>query len=88
MCGSERVAKAMIPCKHVAELLLSDQLSNRGWWTRVQVRLHLAMCGFCSRLERQVKQLGIAARKSAEGDETGKGLEERVLRRLTGEEKI
>src|ERR1035441_4573267 len=43
----------MISCKNVAKLLMSDELQAQTWWKRMEVRLHLAMCKFCSRLARQ-----------------------------------
>jgi len=79
------MAKVMIPCKRVADLLLSDELSSQSWWTRVEVRLHLAMCRFCTRLERQIEQLGVAARQDDLDDQARKELEGRVIRRLTDE---
>jgi len=52
----------MISCKSVAKLLTSDQLQAQSWWKRTEVRVHLAMCKFCSRLSRQIEQLRSAAR--------------------------
>ncbi len=73
----------MISCKNVARLLASDQLQSEDWWIRLEVRLHLAMCGLCSRLARQLKQLRAGARNIREQNETDEGLEKRVLERLT-----
>jgi hypothetical protein len=75
----------MISCKSVARLLLSDQLSAQSWWRRMEVRLHLAMCRFCSRLARQLEQLHSGARKAYEQGEPAPGLEERLIRRLSGQ---
>jgi hypothetical protein len=74
----------MISCKNVAKLLMSDQLQAQSWWKRVEVRLHLAMCDLCSRLARQVEQLRSAARQMSDQDQADQGLEDRLLRRLTG----
>jgi len=74
----------MISCKNVAKLLMSDQLQAQSWWTRMEVRLHLAMCGLCSRLARQVEQLRSAARRMSDQDEADLGLEDRLIRRLSG----
>ena len=74
----------MISCKNVAKLLMSDQLQAQSWWKRGEVRLHLAMCGLCSRLARQVEQLRSAARRMGEQDEPDPGLEDRLIRRLSG----
>lgn len=74
----------MISCKNVAKLLMSDQLQAQNWWKRMEVRLHLAMCGLCSRLARQVEQLRSAARRMNDRDEADLGLEDRLIRRLSG----
>ncbi len=74
----------MISCKHVAALLMSDKLQAQTWWRRMEVRLHLAMCRLCSRLARQVEQMRSAARRASDQDEADPGLEERLIRRLSG----
>lgn len=74
----------MISCKNVAKLLMSDQLQAQSWWKRMEVRLHLAMCDLCSRLARQVEQLRSAARRMSDQDEADPGLEDRLIRRLSG----
>ena len=74
----------MISCKNVAKLLMSDELQAQSWWKRMEVRLHLAMCDFCSRLDRQLEQLRRAARQMSDQDEAGPGLEDRLIRRLSG----
>jgi hypothetical protein len=71
-------------------LLTSDQLRETGFWTKLQVRVHLWMCRYCARLARQVEQLRAAASKlaAAIGREktgiAGDDLESRLLRRLSG----
>ncbi len=74
----------MISCKSVANLLLSDELQTQRWWKRMEVRLHLAMCKFCSRLARQLEQLHASARLMRDQDNADPELEERLLRRLSG----
>jgi hypothetical protein len=73
----------MISCKNTAKLLTSDQLGSQSWWKRMEVRLHLAMCDFCSRLARQLAQLASGARHLREENEGDAGLEERLIRRLS-----
>jgi hypothetical protein len=73
----------MISCKNVATLLMSDQLQSQSWWKRMEVRLHLAMCRFCSRLARQIEQLRSATRRTTEQGEDA-GFEDRLIRRLSG----
>jgi hypothetical protein len=75
----------MISCKNVATLLMSDQLQSQSWWRRMEVRLHLAMCRFCSRLARQIEQLRSATRHTTEQEEADAGFEERLIRRLSGQ---
>jgi len=75
----------MISCKNVAKLLMSDQLQAQSWWRRMEVRLHLAMCRFCSRLARQIEQLRSATRRMSEQEEADSGLEDRLIRRLSGQ---
>ena len=84
MSRSEGLDQTMISCKNVARLLLSDQLRTQSWWKRAEVRLHLAMCRFCTRLARQVEQLRSAARQMSDRDEADSGVEERLIRRLSG----
>jgi hypothetical protein len=74
----------MISCKNVATLLMSDQLQSQSWWKRMEVRLHLAMCRFCSRLARQMEQLRLAARGVRQRDKAAPNFEDRLVRRLSG----
>ncbi len=80
----------MIRCRDVAELLTSDRLRETGFWTKLQVRMHLWICRHCARLARQVGQLRAAASKlaAAIGREktgaAGDDLEARLLRKLSG----
>jgi hypothetical protein len=74
----------MISCKNVAKLLMSDELQAQSWWKRMEVRMHLAMCKFCSRLARQLEQLHSRVRQMSDRDEADPALEERLIRRLSG----
>ncbi len=78
----------MIPCKTVATLLSSDQLSTQSFWTRLRVQFHLRMCKYCSRLARQLEQLRSAARRladAADQESAGRDLESRILRKISGD---
>jgi len=75
----------MISCNNVANLLMSDELPAQNWWKRMEVRMHLAMCKFCSRLARQLEQLRSGARTLCDQNETDEGLEDRLIRRLSGQ---
>ncbi len=72
----------MISCRNVARLLTSDELAAQSRWKRMEVRLHLAMCKFCSRLARQLELMRIAARRLPDSTKEDKDLEERLARRL------
>lgn len=74
----------MISCKNVAKLLMSDQLQAQSWWKRMEVRLHLAMCRFCSRLARQMEQLRSVARGVGQQKQADPDFEDRLIRRLSG----
>jgi hypothetical protein len=74
----------MISCENVAKLLMSDELQAQTWWKRVEVRLHLAMCKFCSRLARQLEHLRSGVQQMSDQDEADPGLEDRLIRRLSG----
>jgi hypothetical protein len=75
----------MISCKNVSKLLTSDQLQSQSWWKRMEVRLHLAMCDVCSRLASQLERLHSGARQMREQNEADRGLEDRLIRRLSGQ---
>jgi hypothetical protein len=74
----------MITCRNVAKLLTSDELAALKWWRRAEVRLHLLMCKYCSRLARQLQQLRAAARRVPDVSEGDPGLEDRIINRLSG----
>lgn len=79
----------MIRCKQVARLLTSDQLTGQIWMKRVEVKLHLWMCKYCSRLAKQIHQLRVAVQRvfgkpmEALGSQAGENLEKRVLSKLS-----
>lgn len=73
----------MISCREIAAATMSDQLETLSWWKRMEVRMHLAMCGFCSRLVRQIGMLRRGVRQLSEREDADPGFEDRVIRRLT-----
>jgi hypothetical protein len=73
----------MISCKNAAKLLMSDELQVQNWWKRMEVRAHLVMCKFCSRLVRQLEQLRSGVRQMSDQDEADPDLEDRLIRRLS-----
>jgi hypothetical protein len=72
----------MISCKDVSALLLSDRLESQKWSKRWEVRLHLAMCRYCSRFARQLRQLSAAARGTRLDLHADPDFEERLVERL------
>lgn len=55
----------MLTCKEVSTLYASDAVHEAPWPRRVAVRLHLLMCRHCSRYVRELRAIGVAARRSA-----------------------
>jgi len=52
----------MLSCKEVSHLVSESLDRKLPMWQRIQVRLHLLMCRFCSRFRKQVLFLKDAAR--------------------------
>lgn len=75
----------MISCRNVSKLLTSDDLAAQSFWKRAEVRLHLMMCKYCSRLARQLTQMGAAVRRHRDlPRDEDPGLEERLISKLSG----
>ncbi|MBN8731622.1 MAG: hypothetical protein J0L64_13845 [Acidobacteria bacterium] len=51
----------MMTCKQAAALLHSGEAQTLGLWRRLHLQFHLAMCGPCARLRRQLEQMRHAA---------------------------
>lgn len=73
----------MISCKAVARLLDSDALQSQSWRTRLQIRVHLWMCRYCARLERQIAAIQRAARATAAEEPPPLEFEEKLIDRLS-----
>jgi hypothetical protein len=66
----------MLSCKEVSHLVSESLDRKLPLWQRIQVRLHLLMCRFCSRFRKQTLFLRDAARHylmAVEETETGPG---------------
>lgn len=77
----------MMSCKEVTKLITSDQYLYESWARRLQIRFHLLMCRYCSRLARQISLLKSGSRQLRTRMETLdadvlENLESRVLKRL------
>ena len=72
----------MITCKNAARLLTSGEFHALGWWKRTELRMHLLFCKHCSRLARQLEQMGAAASRTSP-DAADPELEDRIVRRLS-----
>ena len=53
----------VISCKEASRLVSQQQDANMSPWQRLVLRLHLAVCDGCERLERQLRFLRTAMRK-------------------------
>ncbi len=47
----------MLSCREVAKLVCESLDRKLPFWTRVQLRIHLAMCRMCAAFARQVRTL-------------------------------
>ncbi len=53
----------MYRCSEIVRLISSDEYLTAGLLKMLQIRLHLAMCGICSKYVRQLRALEAAVRK-------------------------
>ena len=74
----------MISCHDLSKLSMSDQLATQTWPVRIEIRLHLLMCKFCSRLARQITQMRSGALQLRDHEDADAGLEDRLIQRLSG----
>lgn len=56
----------MLRCRDVAEKANDYIDGNVGWWTRIQMALHLAMCNACKAYVRQFQRTVIFLKAVAE----------------------
>jgi hypothetical protein len=53
----------MMKCKDISQLIASGDSENMGVMKRLELRLHLLMCRHCQSYSRQIKALGVGARR-------------------------
>ncbi len=80
--------EGMISCKQVSTLVMSGELERQNAFKRLEIRLHLWMCKYCSRIAGQMEMMGDASRRlrvsfdSDASSDASSTLERRVLARL------
>lgn len=52
----------MMRCREVAEGIAGDRFVTANLWTRMKLRIHLAMCGLCRRYEQEMRAIGTDAK--------------------------
>ena len=55
----------MLRCRDVVQLIGTDSLATASWRQRLAVRLHLAMCDYCTAYARSLREIARAARALA-----------------------
>ncbi|HOE96397.1 MAG TPA: zf-HC2 domain-containing protein [Candidatus Sumerlaeota bacterium] len=80
----------MLTCRDVTRLVSESLDRELPPLLRFRLRLHLVLCLFCRRFERQMLALRALAREVAAGEADGPGLpeaaKERIRGRLRGEQ--
>ncbi len=56
----------MLSCEEVSRLVSQSMEQKLSLWRRVNLRLHLSMCQFCSGFAKELRQLQAAAQRHAE----------------------
>ena len=49
-------------CRDISGLVATGELENVGWMKKLEIRLHLMMCGHCARYLAQIRAIGQGAR--------------------------
>ncbi len=57
---------AMLSCKEASVLMSQAQERKLSWTEKLRLKLHLAMCGACSRFSRQLQFLQHCMRRYRE----------------------
>jgi hypothetical protein len=85
----------MYSCKQVSQIVSESLDRKLPLWTRVQLRMHLAMCGICSRFRRNMIRVDREVKRRAievetDNEQKSAGLSEvtrkKIQRELAGSE--
>ncbi len=68
----------MLKCRELSTLVATDELENVGWMRRMEIRMHLLMCGHCRRYLQQIRAIGRGSRDLAGEREAGSDQIERM----------
>lgn len=73
-------------CREVSTRVGAGTVSDEPLLRRIEIRLHLAMCGNCRRFWKQIQALdrGLRAAIGRPDQEAPSDLEERIVARVTG----
>ena len=69
----------MFSCKQVTQIVSESLDKKLPFWTRVQLRMHLAMCGLCSRFRKTMIRVDREVNQRAEEIERNVGDDESKL---------
>lgn len=74
----------MLNCREIGSLVATEELAEGSWLKKLEVRMHLLMCRYCSRYANQLRKLGLAAKSLWSGPVTDEEREaaRRIKQRL------
>jgi hypothetical protein len=72
----------MLNCKELTHKIASDRLPDAGPWERFTARLHLLMCSYCRRYERQLRDISSTARQLGTDSSQDRSRVERLERQI------
>ena len=76
----------MLKCRDISGLVASGTLEHVGWMKKLEIKLHLMMCGHCARYLAQIRAIGQGARFLIRGQEADAGqlrrMEQEVLNKV------
>ncbi len=68
----------MLKCNQVSQLVSSGEVTELGFLKRMELKMHLFMCGHCRRYVAQIRAIGSGARYLARQEEADEGQLERM----------